>query len=406
MTGKDTCLPVPTSTDIHLDVSTLGMRCAAAPRPPESREEEEGRFGQDDVVDIVGSVTGRQGAVCRPTDINKVRRPAATGPWPDDGRQQQRRWRPSPASKRNGFSTAIISREYSDPLLPSSPALSHSRRPHANDSTPRFDRSQQCVVLDIEGTTTPISFVTDVLFPYARDNVRKHLGATYGTDETKDDIALLRAQVEQDLAEAVAGAVPVPPDEAGKDKVIDALVANVQAMIKADRKITSLKQLQCDQFMSDNVVIDLHIPLHTQGHVWRTGFEGQEIKGVVFEDVPPALEKWHASGIKTYIYSSGSREAQRLIFGNTTYGDLRKYLCGFFDTTVGTKREARSYYEIWQSVGTDRPSQILFLTDVYQEATAAKAAGLEVLISIRPGNAPLPENHRFQTIASFAEILT
>ncbi|GJN37770.1 hypothetical protein PR202_gb26758 [Eleusine coracana subsp. coracana] len=250
----------------------------------------------------------------------------------------------------------------------------------------------QCVVLDIEGTTSPISFVTDVLFPYARDNARKHLHATYDTDETDDDIALLRAQVEQDLAEGVAGAVPVPPDEAGKDRVIDALVANVEAMIKADRKVTSLKQLQ--------------------GHIWRTGFEGQEIKGVVFEDVPLALEKWHASGIKAYIYSSGSREAQRLIFGNTTYGDLRKYLCGFFDTTVGTKREPRSYYEIWQSVGVDRPSQILFLTDVYQEATAAKAAvfnslftGLEVLISIRPGNAPLPENHGFQTITSFAEVM-
>ncbi|GJN06117.1 hypothetical protein PR202_ga23810 [Eleusine coracana subsp. coracana] len=249
----------------------------------------------------------------------------------------------------------------------------------------RFDRSQQCVVMDIEGTTSPISFVTDVLFPYARDNARKHLDATYGTDETNGDIALLRAQVEQDLAEGVAGAVPVPPNEAGKDSVIDALVANVEAMIKADRKITSLKQLQ--------------------GHIWRTGFEGQEIKGVVFEDVPPALEKWHASGIKAYIYSSGSREAQRLIFGNTTYGDLRKYLCGFFDTTVGTKREPRSYYEIWQSVGVDRPSQILFLTDVHQEATAAKAAGLEVLISIRPGNAPLPENHGFQTITSFAEVM-
>nr|CAB3476656.1 unnamed protein product [Digitaria exilis] len=236
---------------------------------------------------------------------------------------------------------------------------------------------QQSVVLDIEGTTSPISFVTDVLFPYARDNVRKHLDATYGTGETNDDIALLRAQIEQDLAEGVAGAVPIPPDDAGKEEVIDALVANVEAMIKADRKITSLKQLQ-----------------------------GEEIKGVVFDDVPPALEKWHASGIKTYIYSSGSREAQRLIFGNTIYGDLRKYLCGFFDTTVGTKREPRSYYEIWQSVGVDRPSQILFLTDVYQEATAAKAAGLEVLISVRPGNTPLPENHGFQTITTFAEVFT
>lgn len=253
-------------------------------------------------------------------------------------------------------------------------------------SVPRL-ASVRSVVLDIEGTTSPISFVTDVLFPYARDNVRTHLDATYSTRETKDDIALLRAQVEQDLAEGVPGAVPVPPDGAGKDRVVDALVANVEAMIAADRKITSLKQLQ--------------------GHIWRTGFECQEIKGVVFDDVPPALERWHASGIKTYIYSSGSREAQRLIFGNTTYGDLRRHLCGFFDATIGTKRDARSYYEIWQTVGVDRPSQILFLTDVCQEATAAQAAGLEVLISIRPGNAPLPaENHGFGTVESFAEILT
>jgi len=193
--------------------------------------------------------------------------------------------------------------------------LDDERRPRAAPASLPGLASVRSVVLDIEGTTSPISFVTDVLFPYARDNVRKHLDATYGSDETNDDIALLRAQVEQDLAEGVAGAVPVPPDEAGKDEVIAALVANVEAMIGADRKITSLKQLQ--------------------GHIWRTGFEGQEIKGVVFDDVPPALQRWHANGIKTYIYSSGSREAQRLIFGNTTHGDLRKYLCGFFDTMVG-----------------------------------------------------------------------
>ncbi|KAG2587586.1 hypothetical protein PVAP13_5NG159300 [Panicum virgatum] len=246
--------------------------------------------------------------------------------------------------------------------------LDDERRPRAAPASLPGLASVRSVVLDIEGTTSPISFVTDVLFPYARDNVRKHLDATYGSDETNDDIALLRAQVEQDLAEGVAGAVPVPPDEAGKDEVIAALVANVEAMIDADRKITSLKQLQ--------------------GHIWRTGFEGQEIKGVVFDDVPPALERWHANGIKTYIYSSGSREAQRLIFGNTTYGDLRKYLCGFFDTMVGTKREPRSYSEIWQSVGVDRPSQILFLTDVYQEATAAKAAGDHICLADENGVAP------------------
>ncbi|KAJ3683288.1 hypothetical protein LUZ60_013515 [Juncus effusus] len=242
----------------------------------------------------------------------------------------------------------------------------------------------KCIVLDIEGTTTPISFVFEVLFPYARDNVRKHLMATYHTDETKADIKLLRAQVEDDLKQGIVGSVPVPPDEAGKDAVIDALVRNVEAMIKADRKITSLKQLQ--------------------GRIWRTGFEGKEILGVVYDDVPVALKRWHATGIKVYIYSSGSREAQRLIFGNTTFGDLRPYLCGFFDTNIGNKRESRSYFEITQSLGVDKPSEVLFITDVYAEAVAAKSAGLEVVISIRPGNAPLPEDHGFRTISSFSEI--
>ncbi|EMS63839.1 putative bifunctional methylthioribulose-1-phosphate dehydratase/enolase-phosphatase E1 [Triticum urartu] len=243
---------------------------------------------------------------------------------------------------------------------------------------------KHCVVLDIEGTTTPISFVTDVMFPYARDNVRKHLTSTYDSEETKEDIKLLRIQVEEDLKIGVVGATPVAPDDAGKEEVISSLVANVEAMIKADRKITSLKQLQ--------------------GHIWRTGFERKELKGVVFEDVPEALKNWQSQGMKVYIYSSGSREAQRLLFGHTSYGDLRQFLCGFFDTTTGNKREARSYFEISQSLGVDNPSQILFITDVLQEAVAAKSAGFEVIISIRPGNAPLPANHGFRTISSFSEI--
>ncbi|KAL5989844.1 hypothetical protein ACLOJK_010739 [Asimina triloba] len=254
-----------------------------------------------------------------------------------------------------------------------------------------LQQSAQCILLDIEGTTTPISFVTDVLFPYARDNVRKHLTSTYDSKETQEDIKLLRAQnkfelilVEEDLKHGVACSVPIPPDDVGKEEVISSLVTNVELMIKADRKITALKQLQ--------------------GHIWRTGYLSKELLGVVFEDVPEALERWHVLGIKVYIYSSGSREAQRLIFGNTAQGDLRKYLCGFFDTMIGNKRESHSYSEILQSVGVDNPSQVLFITDVYQEAVAAKTAGLEVIISIRPGNGPLPENHGFKTIKSFSEI--
>ncbi|XP_048442911.1 probable bifunctional methylthioribulose-1-phosphate dehydratase/enolase-phosphatase E1 1 isoform X1 [Pyrus x bretschneideri] len=248
----------------------------------------------------------------------------------------------------------------------------------------KSEPSRRCIVLDIEGTTTPISFVTDVLFPYARDNVGRHLSATYDTEETQDDVKLLRFQVQEDLEKGVAGAVPIPSDDAGKEEVVQALVTNVDLMIKADRKITALKQLQ--------------------GHIWRTGFEKNELTGVVFDDVPEALKKWHDSGIKVYIYSSGSRLAQRLIFGNSNYGDLREYLSGFFDTTVGNKRESSSYAEIVQSVGVDKPSEVLFVTDVFQEAAAAKAAGLEVIVSIRPGNGALPENHGFKTITSFLEV--
>ncbi|KAH0654043.1 hypothetical protein KY289_031721 [Solanum tuberosum] len=244
--------------------------------------------------------------------------------------------------------------------------------------------SRRCIVLDIEGTTTPISFVTDVLFPYARNNVGRHLDATYDSAETQQDIKLLRAQVQQDLENGVAGAVCIPADDAGKMEVIAALVANVEAMIKADRKITALKELQ--------------------GHIWQTGFQNNELEGLVFDDVPATLEKWTALGIKVYIYSSGSRLAQRLLFGHTKHGDLRKFLYGFFDTTVGNKRETKSYAEITASLGVDNPSEILFVTDVYQEATAAKAAGLDVIISIRPGNGPLPDNHGFRTVKSFSEI--
>ncbi|KAK9907193.1 hypothetical protein M0R45_002195 [Rubus argutus] len=252
------------------------------------------------------------------------------------------------------------------------------------DSDNKSEPARRCIVLDIEGTTTPISFVTDVLFPYARDNVGRHLSATYDIEETQDDIKLLRSQVQDDLEKGIVGAVPIPSDDAGKEAVIGALVANVESMIIADRKITALKQLQ--------------------GHIWRTGFEKNELKGVVFDDVPEALMKWHDLGIKVYIYSSGSRLAQRLLFGYSNYGDLRKYLSGFFDTTVGNKRETRSYAEIAESVGVDRPSEVLFVTDVFQEAVAAKAAGLEVIVSIRPGNGPLPDNHGFKTINTFLEI--
>ncbi|XP_057505860.1 probable bifunctional methylthioribulose-1-phosphate dehydratase/enolase-phosphatase E1 2 isoform X2 [Actinidia eriantha] len=242
----------------------------------------------------------------------------------------------------------------------------------------------QCILLDIEGTTTPLSFITGVLFPYAKNNLVKHLVASYDSEETQHDISLLRSQIQRDLEQGIVGALPIAPDYMGKEMVIDTLAANMEAMIQADRKVTALKQLQ--------------------GHILRTGFQNNELTGVVFDDVREALESWHALGIKVYMYSSGSREAQQLLFANSNYGDLRKYLCGFFDTTIGDKNDTQSYAEILRTVGVDTPADMLFVTDILQDAEAARAAGLEVMISIRPGNGPLPENHGFRTIESLLEI--
>ncbi|KAM7495100.1 hypothetical protein LguiB_029709 [Lonicera macranthoides] len=247
-----------------------------------------------------------------------------------------------------------------------------------------IEPSRRCILLDVEGTTTAKSFVTDILVPYANDNLVKHLSESYDCEETQVDIALLSSQIQCDLEQGVVGAVPVTPNYMGKDMVIASLAANVEAMNKTNRKVPSLKQLQ--------------------GHIWREGFQSNELVGVVFDDVPEALERWHSSGIKVYVYSSSSREAQQILFGNSNYGNLRKYLCGFFDTTVGSKSEAQSYVEICQTMGVDRPLDMLFITDAFQEAVAARAAGLEVIISIRPGNERLPENHGFRTIESLLEL--
>lgn len=143
----------------------------------------------------------------------------------------------------------------------------------------------------------------------------KHLSATYDSEETQNDINLLRSQIENDMEQGIIGALLIPPDYVGKELVIASLVANIDTMIRADRIVPSLKQL-----------LD---------RIRRTGFLSSQLVGVLFGDVAEALEKWHSLGFKVYIHSSGSRETQQLLFANSNYGDLRKYLCGYFDTSVG-----------------------------------------------------------------------
>ncbi|KAF5926717.1 hypothetical protein HPG69_001346 [Diceros bicornis minor] len=268
------------------------------------------------------------------------------------------------------------------------------------------------ILLDIEGTTTPIAFVKDILFPYIKENVKEYLQTHWEEEECQEDVSLLRKQAEEDSH--LDGAVPIPAaSENGADdlqRVIQAVVDNVCWQMSLDRKTTALKQLQ--------------------GHMWRAAFTAGHVKadnfhrrfesccGVpeitaaegdsqvgFFEDVVPAVRKWREAGMKVYIYSSGSVEAQKLLFGHSTEGDILELFDGHFDTKIGHKVESESYRKIANSIGCST-SNILFLTDVTLEASAAEEADVHVAVVVRPGNAGLTDDEKtyYSLITSFSEL--
>jgi enolase-phosphatase E1 len=233
------------------------------------------------------------------------------------------------------------------------------------------------VLLDVEGTTTPITFVHDVLFPYARARLNAHLRSRAGEDELRGVLATLRVEWLED-----AKAKLEPPPWALAD--LPAAARYLEWLMDRDRKSPGLKRLQ--------------------GDIWRAGYRDGTLKGEVFPDVPPALKRWRAAGFDVAIYSSGSVAAQKMLFGTTAYGDLTSFLTGFFDTAVGPKVASDSYHRIASSSGW-RPSQILFLSDAPLELEAARKAGCQALLTIRPGNqpanaGPASEIHSFDEIES------
>lgn len=228
------------------------------------------------------------------------------------------------------------------------------------------------VVFDIEGTTTPVTFVKDTLFPYARKNVEKYLTDKYEDAETIKDIAGLRELAQKDKADGKEGVVEIPDATADKAEVIKAVVENVKWQMDQDRKSTELKQLQ--------------------GHIWKQGYESGKLKSQVFEDVPGMLKVLKEDNKALYVYSSGSVEAQKLLFSNTEAGDISGVFTDFFDTAMGPKTEKDSYQKIAAKIKLDA-EKILFLTDMPEEAGAAVAAGWKSALVIRPGNADLTDEH-------------
>ncbi|PKY46292.1 enolase-phosphatase-like protein E1 [Rhizophagus irregularis] len=228
----------------------------------------------------------------------------------------------------------------------------------------------KCVLLDIEGTTTPISFVHDRLFSYVKNNL------------LQEQIQLLREQAMKDANNNLSDVILVPEvQQQGKktneEEIKKAIIQNIQWQMKINRKIGALKSFQ--------------------GFMWESGYESGELKGEIFDDVLDALKKWKESGIKIYIYSSGSISAQKSLFKNSDKGDLTEYIDGYFDTSIGSKIEKSSYVNIAKEIQFE-PRDILFLSDNVKEIISAKSVCYQAAIIERENNMPLSDDDRKNNI--------
>lgn len=220
----------------------------------------------------------------------------------------------------------------------------------------------KAIVTDIEGTTSSLSFVKDVLFPYARAHLRAFV------DAHRDDTAVRRLL---DHAREIAGG------DLSDEAVIDQLLR----WIDEDKKIMPLKALQ--------------------GMIWEEGYRQGRFRGHVYEDAVRGLERWRAAGLKLYVFSSGSVQAQKLLFAHTDYGDLTPWFSSYFDTHIGAKREPAAYAAIARAIGLP-PAEILFLSDIREELDAAGQVGMHTIWLVRECPADPQAAHR--QVASFDDI--
>ena len=235
------------------------------------------------------------------------------------------------------------------------------------------------VLLDVEGTTTPIDFVSKTLFPYASTHVEEFLTTHLQDDDVRSLLDELRRCHERDTK--VDPSLQTWSDVGSSDSVHSA-VSYVRWLIGRDSKLTPLKTLQ--------------------GKIWEVGYRSGELHGAVYPDVAPALARWRAQSRSVAIFSSGSVLAQKLLFGHSTAGDLTTFLDGFFDTTTGPKREGESYRQIAAALHV-ASSTVLFLSDTTAELDASRVAGMRTALVSRPGSvAPAACHHPI--VRSFDEV--
>ena len=253
----------------------------------------------------------------------------------------------------------------------------------AGTTIPLVPRDGKILLLDIEGTTTSISFVKDVLFPFVLENLDDHLAKT--SDNEANDLANALKADKNKLEQLHPARQQI---EAKPDVEIDprACVAFcVKALMAHDVKATGLKSLQ--------------------GKMWKAGYASGELVGHLYSDFIPMLNWCKSNGVKVCIYSSGSIAAQKLLFGHTAEGDITSYFSGHFDTTSGSKREAESYGTIAKALGV-KTKDVIFVTDLEAEIHAANEAGMKAVVAVRPGNAKLSEDtkSKFPQIRSLLQL--
>lgn len=238
-----------------------------------------------------------------------------------------------------------------------------------------FDSARtRAILLDIEGTTTPNDFVTNTLFPFASAHAEEFLSAHTEDSKIRALVDQLRQHHQEDAQRDVGLLASWDETSAGR---VRSAASYVRWLIAHDSKITPLKTLE--------------------GKIWEAGYRSGELRGAVYRDVAPALARWRAQGRSLVIFSSGSVLAQKLLFAFSTAGDLTAFFDGFFDTTTGPKRETESYRQIAATLSF-APADILFLSDATAELDAARAAGMQTALSLRPEVAkPVAVVHPFFT---------
>lgn len=228
------------------------------------------------------------------------------------------------------------------------------------------------------------------LFPYARRALADYLKQFWGNPELMETVEALKKQAYEDKQKGMKNVIeiqdlPESPSDEDIQNVQKSIIENVFLQMDYDRKTTALKQLQ--------------------GQLWRAGYENGDLKAHLYEDIPTCLENWKNQGKKIFIYSSGSVAAQKLLFQYTNFGNLLHLIDGHFDTHIGQKFDDQSYIKIAEYIG-ETPKNILFLTDVSKEADAALTAGMQVIVVLREGNAPLSDDEllRFNCISTFKQL--